>query len=35
MDGMKVALGGRGMLEEAAEQCAKDRKVGDPWCIYR
>ena len=27
MDGMKVALGNRGMTVEAAQQCAKDRKV--------
>ena len=26
MDGVKVALGNRGMTEEAARQCAKDRK---------
>ena len=26
MDGMKVALGNRGMTVEAARQCAKDRK---------
>ena len=26
MDGMKVALGNRGMTLEAASQCAKDRK---------
>ena len=26
MDGVKVALGPRGMTEEAASQCAKDRK---------
>ena len=26
MDGVKVALGNRGMTEEAAQQCAKDRK---------
>ena len=26
MDGMKVALGNRGMMVEAARQCAKDRK---------
>ena len=26
MDGMKVALGNRGMTVEAAPQCAKDRK---------
>ena len=27
MDGVKVALGNRGMTVEAARQCAKDRKV--------
>ena len=26
MDGVKVALGNRGITEEAARQCAKDRK---------
>ena len=26
MDGVKVALGNRGMTMEAARQCAKDRK---------
>ena len=26
MDGVKVALGNRGMRVEAARQCAKDRK---------
>ena len=26
MDGVKVALGNRGMMVEAARQCAKDRK---------
>ena len=26
MDGVKVALGNRGMTVEAAEQCVKDRK---------
>ena len=26
MDGVKVALGNRGMTAEAARQCAKDRK---------
>ena len=33
MDGLKVALGNRGMTVEAARQCAKDRKTGDPWYI--
>ena len=27
MDGVKVALGNRGMMVEAARQCMKDRKV--------
>ena len=27
MDGLKVALGNRGMTVEAARQCAKDRKA--------
>ena len=27
MDGVKVALGNRGMMVEAARQCAKDWKV--------
>ena len=26
MDGVKVALGNRGMTVKAAQQCAKDRK---------
>ena len=33
MDGVKVALGNRGMTVEAARQCAKDRKAGEPWYI--
>ena len=33
MDGVKVALGNRGMTVEAARQCAKDRKTGEPWYI--
>ena len=33
MDGAKVAVGSRGMTEEAARQCAKDRKSGEPWYI--
>ena len=28
MDGVKVALGNRGMTVEAPRQCAKDRKAG-------
>ena len=27
MEGVKVALGNRGMMVEAARQCAKDRKA--------
>ena len=30
MDGVKVALGNRGMAVEAARQCAKDRNVESP-----
>ena len=30
MDGVKVALGNRGMMVEAARQCAKDRKEWIP-----
>ena len=30
MDGVKVALGNRGMTVEAARQCAKYRKEWDP-----
>ena len=31
MDGVKVAFGNRGMMVEAARQCAKDRKeLGSP-----
>ena len=33
MDGVKVALGNRGMTVEAARQCAKIRKSGEPWYI--
>ena len=33
MDGVKVALGNRGMTVEAARQCAKTGKRGDPWYI--
>ena len=28
MDGVKVALGNRGLTVEAAQQCVKDRKEG-------
>ena len=34
IDGVKVALGNRGVTVEAARQCAKDRKSGEPWYIY-
>ena len=30
MDGVKVALGNRGMTVEAARQCSKDQKVESP-----
>ena len=33
MDGVKVALGNRGMTMEAARQCTKDRKIGKPWYL--
>ena len=34
MDGVKVALGNRGMTAEAARQCAiKIGKRGEPWYI--
>ena len=33
MDGVKVALGKRGMTAEAARQCAKIGTSGEPWCI--
>ena len=33
MDGVKVALGNRGMTVEAARQCAKTEKSGEPWYI--
>ena len=31
MDGVKVALSNIGMTVEAACQCARDRKTGEPW----
>ena len=31
MDGVKVTLGNRGMTVEAARQCAKIGKSGEPW----
>ena len=33
LDGVNVALGNRGMMVEAACQCAKDKKSGEPWYI--
>ena len=33
IDGVKVALSNRGMMVEAARQCAKDTKEWRPWCI--
>ena len=33
MDGVKVALGNRGMTVEAAQQCVEDLKSGEPWYI--
>ena len=33
MDGVKVALGNRGMTVEAAPQCGKIGKSGEPWYI--
>ena len=33
MDGVKVALGNKGMTVEAGRQCAKDRKYGENWYI--
>ena len=33
MDGVKVALGHRGMTVEAARQCTKDQKEWRPWYI--
>ena len=33
MDGVKVALGNRGVTVEAAWQCEKDRKAWRAWCI--
>ena len=34
MDGVKVALGNRGVTVEAARQYAKDRKAGESPGIY-
>ena len=34
LNGVKVALGNRGMMVEAARQCAIDQKAGEPWYIY-
>ena len=36
MDVVKVALGNRRMMVEAAQQCTKKKKIGksgEPWCI--
>ena len=33
MDGVKVAVGNRGMTVEAVHQCAKDQKDRKPWYI--
>ena len=33
MDGVKVALGNRGMTVEAERQFSKERESGEPWCI--
>ena len=33
MDGVKVAMGNRGMTAEASCQCAKIGKSGEPWYI--
>ena len=33
MDGMKVALGNRGMIAEAARQCTKTGKSGELWYV--
>ena len=34
MDGVKMAFGSRGMTVEAAQQCRKIGRSGEPWCIY-
>ena len=34
MDGVKVALGNRGMTVEAERQCAKDRKEWRAWYLF-
>ena len=34
MDGVNVALGGRGMTVAVARQFLKDRKEWSAWCIY-
>ena len=34
INGVKIALVSVGMTVEAAGQCAKDRRSGEPWCIY-
>ena len=33
MDGVKAALGNRGMTVEAARQCVEAGKSGEPWYI--
>ena len=33
LNGVKVALGNRGITVEAARQCAKYWKSGEPWYI--
>ena len=33
MNGVKAALGSRGMTVEAELQCGKIVKSGEPWCI--
>ena len=33
IDGVKMALNKRGMTVDAARQCAKDGKSGEPWYI--
>ena len=33
MDGVKMALGNRGMMVEVTRQCAKTGKSGEPWYI--
>ena len=35
MDGLKMALGSRGIMVEAADNPRKIRRSGEPWCICR